>query len=43
MLKIVRIVLFYLLVTDVHCIHKPDVVDSQLMTHDLTILSYTKL
>ena len=41
--KIVSIVLFYLLVKSVHCIHKPDAVDSQLIALDLAILSYTKL
>ena len=41
-LKIVSIVLFYLLVKNVHCIHKPDAVDSQLIAIDLTILSHSK-
>ena len=37
-----HIVLFYLLVKNVHCIHKPDAVDSQLIAIDLTILSHSK-
>ena len=41
-LKIVNIVLFYLLVKNVHYIHKPDAVDSQLIAIDLTILNYSK-
>ena len=34
-LKIVSIVLFYLLVRNVHYIHKPDAVDSQLHRNQL--------
>ena len=41
-LKIVSIVLFYLLVRNVHYIHKPDAVDSQLIAINLTILNYNK-
>ena len=41
-LKIHSIVLFYLLVKNVHCIHKPDAVDLQLIAIDLTILNYSK-
>ena len=41
-LKIVSTVLFYLLKKNVHCIHKPDAVDSQLIAIDLTILNYSK-
>ena len=41
-LKIVNIVLFYLLVKNVHYMHKPDAVDSQLIAIVLTILNYSK-
>ena len=41
-LKIVSTVLFYLLVKNVHRIHKPDAADSQLIAIDLTILNYSK-
>ena len=41
-LKLVNIVLFYLLVKNVHYIHKPDAVDSQLIAIDLTILNCSK-
>ena len=41
-LKIVSIVLFYLHVRNVHYIHKPDAVDSQLIAINLTILNYSK-